>query len=60
MSGNAAADVTTVHWYVNGNFYQSAAPNERVFFVPQMGNNTVTCVDDKGRQQSVNIAVKFL
>ena len=53
-------EVAKVFWYVNDAFVAAATPKERVFFVPKVGNNKITCVDDKGRQQTIYIDVVFL
>ncbi|MCC7223199.1 MAG: penicillin-binding protein 1C [Chitinophagales bacterium] len=57
---NVSNDVETVYWYVNDTYIGEAQPNDRLFFDPQMGNNHVTCLDDKGRKSEAIIRVKFL
>jgi len=60
LSCNVANDVTTIYWYVNDVFYQSATVLEHIFFEPKAGHNKISCVDDKGRQESIGILVRFL
>ncbi len=46
------------YWYVNGQFYRSAAPGEKVFYPARQGKLRVTCMDDKGRSTVVVVDVK--
>ena len=57
----AASDsrVETHYWYVNGKFYSKSKPGERVFFQPKDKEVKITCLDDKGRDGSVYVNVKF-
>ncbi len=51
-------DVKKLYWYINNKFYQEANPNENAFFKPKMGKNIITCVDDKGRSETISIRVE--
>lgn len=53
-------NVEKVFWYVNGDFLQSMSPSSSLFFVPQKGENTITCTDDKGRSTTIDIMVNFI
>lgn len=53
-------DVSRVFWYINDQFYKSAAPEERQFFMPPEGRVKISCTDDKGRNSNVVIQVKFI
>lgn len=57
----AASDsrVKTHYWYVNEKFFKKSKPGERVFFVPEEKELNITCLDDKGRDRSVRINVKY-
>lgn len=57
----AATDNTgdRVHWYVNGEFVESALISEKVFYQPTESKLIVNCVDDKGRQAEIKINVKY-
>ncbi len=47
------------YWYINNKFYRRSSPGENIFFAPVKGNYVITCLDDKGRDESVHIVVKF-
>jgi penicillin-binding protein 1C len=57
----AASDsrVKNHYWYVNDKFYKKCKPGERVFFNPEEKNLKITCLDDKGRDRSIKINVKY-
>ena len=57
----AASDsrVKTHYWYVNEKFFKKSKPGERVFFVPEEKELNITCLDDKGRDGTVTVNVKF-
>lgn len=60
LSCNVANDVKLVHWYLNKQYYKASKAQQNIFFVPQNGINTISCVDDKGRKTTINIQVKYL
>jgi penicillin-binding protein 1C len=51
--------VTKHYWFVNGKHYKNCKVGEKIFFNPKFGKNTITCVDDKGRESTVEINVKY-
>ncbi len=53
------AGVRTHFWYVNNKFYRKSSPGENIFFKPAEGKYLITCLDDKGRDESVSINVKY-
>ena len=57
----AASDsrVNTHYWYINDKFYRKCKPGERIFFNPQEKELKITCLDDKGRDRSVQIKIKY-
>jgi penicillin-binding protein 1C len=57
----AASDsrVKTHYWYVNEKFFMKTKPGEKVFFIPDEKELKITCLDDKGRDESVEIVVKY-
>ncbi|RYD57728.1 MAG: penicillin-binding protein 1C [Sphingobacteriales bacterium] len=57
---NTANDVKQVYWYINDNFYASATPAEKKFFIPSTPRVKISCTDDKGRNTDIEIKVKFL
>jgi penicillin-binding protein 1C len=57
----AASDsrVKTHYWYVNDKFYKKCKPGERIFFRPTGKNLKLTCLDDKGRDGTVIVSIKY-
>ena len=51
--------VRTQYWYINDKFYKKCRPGERIFFSPDTKELKITCLDDKGRDGSVNVNVKY-
>ena len=60
LSCNAASDVARVYWYINNRFYKTAQGKEKIFFMPEAGQNKISCTDDKGRNRDININVSFV
>lgn len=59
LSARAGNDVQRVYWYLNDRFYKSAAPGEKLFFLPESdGPLKIACTDDKGRNRTIRIEVK--
>lgn len=56
----AASDVRTVYWYVNDQFFKSAAAGEKVLFLPETESIKISCTDDKGRNSDMEVKVEFL
>jgi penicillin-binding protein 1C len=57
----AASDskAKTHYWYVNDKFYTKCTPGEKIFLEPDNGVIKISCLDDKGRDESVSILVKY-
>ena len=57
----AASDsrIKTHYWYVNEKFFKKSKPGERVFLTPETKELKITCLDDKGRDGSVKINIKY-
>jgi len=57
----AASDsrVKTHYWYVNEKFIKKTKPGERIFFIPDEKELKITCLDDKGRDGSVKVSIKY-
>jgi penicillin-binding protein 1C len=57
----AASDsrVKTHYWYVNEKFVKKSKPGEKVFFIPDENELNITCLDDKGRDGSVKVSIKY-
>ena len=56
----AASDPTaTAHyWYLDDQFYQSVSPGEKLFFKPIKKKYKITCMDDRGRKDEIEIVVR--
>ena len=59
LQAASGPDVTEHFWYVNGKFLQKGAPTDKVFFLPKPGKLSVTCMDDKGRRDVVEVKVTY-
>jgi penicillin-binding protein 1C len=59
LNCQVASDVIFVNWYINDQFFQKAKASESVFYSPKAGKNKISCVDDKGRNVDVEVAVKY-
>lgn len=57
----AASDsrVKTHYWYVNEKFIKKTKPGERLFYVPEQKELKITCLDDRGRDGSVKVNIKY-
>ncbi|WP_126973506.1 penicillin-binding protein 1C [Gynurincola endophyticus] len=58
LSAQVSNDVLEVQWYVNDQFYRKVLAKEKIYFQPVEGLNKITCADDRGRTQTINIRVK--
>ena len=57
----AASDsrVKTHYWYINNKFFKKCKAGERIFFNPNQKDLKITCLDDKGRDRSIRINIKY-
>ena len=53
------AGIKNHYWYINNKFYKRSSAGESIFFKPAEGNYLITCLDDRGRDESVKILVKY-
>jgi penicillin-binding protein 1C len=60
LSCEVTNEVKEVYWYVNSKFYRKAGAKEKVFFVPTDGAVKLSCTDDKGRNSSIQIKVRYV
>lgn len=53
----AASDpnVRAHYWFVNDKFYKKSSPEEKVFLQTTEGKIRITCMDDRGRETTVNV-----
>ena len=59
LTANTGADVSRIYWYINDQFYKAAGAKEKQFFIPQEGPVKISCTDDKGRNRTIRIVVKY-
>ncbi len=52
------SDVKTVYWFVDRELIFEGKPDQLVFWPPERGKHTVTCMDDEGREASREIVVE--
>jgi len=60
LSCLAAGDVHEVHWYINDQFYATAAAGAKLFFKATSPDMKISCADDKGRNTDIRIKVQFI
>ncbi|MGE5845545.1 MAG: penicillin-binding protein 1C [Ignavibacteria bacterium] len=53
------AGIRIHYWYINDKFYNKSSAGKGIFFKPKKGKNKITCMDDKGRDRTILINVKF-
>ena len=52
------ASVKTHYWFINDKFYKKCDPSEKIFFSPAKGEIKISCMDDRGRENTISINVK--
>lgn len=57
----AASDgrVNTHYWFVNDEYFAKTKPGNKIFLKPETEELKITCLDDKGRDESVMISVNY-
>lgn len=60
LQAASEADIHEYYWYIDKKFYKKVSVSEKLFFQPHVGKNIVSCMDDKGRTQSIIIKVSKL
>ena len=57
----AASDsrVKIHYWYVNDVFIKKCQPGEKVFIKPMKKELKITCLDDHGRDNNINVSIKY-
>jgi len=57
----AASDgrVNTHYWFVNDAYFAKTNPGEKIFLKPETEELTITCLDDKGRDESIKVSIKY-
>ena len=60
LRANTGTDVTSVYWYIDDRFYKKSSAGEKQFFVPKEGPVKISCTDDKGRNRTIYIHVRYV
>jgi penicillin-binding protein 1C len=60
LTARTANDVSKIYWYINNKFYKASNVGEKQFFIPDQGNVTISCTDDKGRNRNISIKVRHV
>jgi penicillin-binding protein 1C len=57
----AASDgrVNTHYWFVNDAYFAKTKPGEKIFLKPETEELKITCLDDKGRDESIKVSIKY-
>ena len=59
LSAVSDGTVNTQYWFLNNNFYTKCKPGEKIFFKPKSGETKITCLDDKGRDESISVQINY-
>jgi len=51
------AEVSVVHWYINDKLFKTSPGRQKVFYMPAIGRQKISCTDDKGRTRHIFIEV---
>lgn len=56
----AASDpnVKTHYWFINDKFYKKGFPSEKIFMKASNGKIKITCMDDRGRETTLNVLLR--
>lgn len=57
----AASDgrVNAHYWFVNEKYFAKTKPGEKIFLKPETKELKITCLDDKGRDESIRVSIKY-
>lgn len=50
-------NVQTHYWFIDDKYFKKSNPSEKIFLIPKSGKLKITCMDDRGRESSINISV---
>jgi penicillin-binding protein 1C len=48
-----------IYWYINNKYFAKCLSSERVFFTAKEGKHIISCMDESGKEQSIEIIVKY-
>ena len=52
-----STDIDSMYWFLGKSMIKKSARNEVFFWLPEKGNHTLSCLDDKGRYSSVRFVI---
>ncbi|MDX1373910.1 MAG: hypothetical protein R3321_15650, partial [Nitrososphaeraceae archaeon] len=57
----AASDskIKTQYWFIDGKYFSKTSPGEKIFYSPINKNIKITCIDDNGRDNSINVVISY-
>jgi len=57
----AASDgrVNSHYWFINDEYFAKTKPGEKIFLKPETEELKITCLDDKGRDESIKVSIKY-
>jgi penicillin-binding protein 1C len=59
LSAVSDGTVKTHYWFLNDNYFTKCEPGERIFFQPKQGELKITCMDDKGRDETISVKINY-
>jgi membrane carboxypeptidase/penicillin-binding protein PbpC len=57
LDASVPSDVKKLYWFINGEFFASISPKERLFYPPVIGRHIIKCMDDRGLSTEVTLKV---
>ncbi len=60
LSCQASNEIEKVFWYANNKFLGQRKPAETLLYMPEPGQNTIYCLDDKSRSDQIKFMVKLI
>ncbi len=59
LQAASEGNVKNHYWYINNKYYKKCKPGDRIFFPAISGVHKITCIDESGRDETVEIIVKY-
>jgi len=57
FDASVSSDVKKLYWFINGEFFASISPKEKLFYPPVAGRHIIKCMDDRGLSTEVTLRV---
>lgn len=55
----SSSEIKYLYWYINGKYYSKSGLNEKIFFTPKSEKISISCMDDRGRQDKIKLKISF-